>query len=133
MGVLVADADGEPVRRRRDAGSGTVLVVGVLAAILMTTAGAMQVVAAVVASHRAQSAADLGALAGAAVAAQGGSVASVCAAVAGIVAANGAAVAACSVDAGSAVVLQVSVDPILHGLAGLGPASARSRAGPAPP
>ena len=53
------------MRRRDDAGSATVLSVGVIAVVLTVTVAALAVLSAVRAAHVARSAADLAALAGA--------------------------------------------------------------------
>ncbi len=67
----------------RDEGSASVLVVGVVAAIVTITVGLLAVAAAVLASHRARLAADLAALAGA-TRLESGSPSDACAVAAGV-------------------------------------------------
>jgi secretion/DNA translocation related TadE-like protein len=103
------------------------MMVLTMVSVLVMVAVALTTVTAMVHRHRiAQSAADLGALAGAAVLQAGGDG---CAAAADVVAANGAALEECLVS-GQEVLLRVRVTgPRLRGYGGdLG---ARSRAGPA--
>ncbi len=113
--------------RRHDRGSATILVVAALTALLASAIGAMTLVGAVRASHQAHSAADLAALAGAMVLAQGESGPCACARAAVVAGQNRAGLVEChpSVDA----VLEVVVTTP-SGAPGLGPAVARSRAGP---
>lgn len=127
-------------RGRGDVGSATVLVMaacllGVFAAGAVATLGS-----AVVARHRAQSAADLAALA-AADAVLGRSTGDPCAAAASVAGAAGARLVTCVVD-GRDVVVRTSVGWVGGGQGpgsgaglggGLGPATALARAGPAPP
>jgi secretion/DNA translocation related TadE-like protein len=123
-----------PRRTGAEQGSGTVLVAGACAVVLvMGMAGSMAVGAAVTAS-RARAAADLGALAGAGaiLAALGQEPPRACAGAATVVARNGAVLTDCAVDGSVNVTVEVSVRPprALDHL-GLGPAVARARAGPA--
>src|SRR4051812_11857974 len=111
-------------------GSATVWVLalsGVLAAVSM--AGVL-IGAAVVARHRATSAADLSALAGAGRAATGH--ADACATAADVARANAAALTTCSLGADAVVEVQVSV-AVRLGRAGVHEATARARAGPVLP
>ncbi|MGK5110599.1 MULTISPECIES: Rv3654c family TadE-like protein [unclassified Geodermatophilus] len=122
----MTDATGTDPER----GSATVWVValsGVLAAIGVA---AVLVGGAVVARHRATSAADLAALAAAERAVRGDSAA--CSVAAQVATANGAHLTACSVDAGAVVSVAVEV-PVALGPLGVHRADARARAGPVPP
>lgn len=112
----------------RDLGSATVLVVFAVAALLASGVGAMTLLGAVRASHQAHSAADLASLAGAMVLVRGESTASACARAAVVAEQNHASLVACG-PSGDAV-LEVVVTA--RSAPGLGPAVARSRAGPAP-
>jgi secretion/DNA translocation related TadE-like protein len=116
--------------RERERGSATVWVValsGVLAAIGVA---AVLVGSAVVARHRATTAADLAALAAAEQAVRGGD--GPCAVAAAVARANGAGLTACAVE-GSAVV-DVAVDVAVRlGPLGVRHAAARARAGPVAP
>ena len=106
-----------------DRGSASLWLLGVALAVLLLAGTVAMAGGLLVARHRAQSAADLGALAGAARAAQGPGVA--CPAAERIVRANGGRLVACEVD-GLDVLITVDVD----GPAGWGSVSARARAGP---
>lgn len=112
----------------RDRGSGTVAVLGVVGVLLAMTVGALTVVSAVVASHRAQSAADLAALAvGAAlVVGEGSGVA--CGRGVAVAARNGGSVTSCQAAPDLSVELVVNVPATMTRL---GAATARARAGPA--
>jgi secretion/DNA translocation related TadE-like protein len=114
--------------RSRQRGSGTVLLVGVVGALLALTVGALWVVSAVVASHRAQSAADLAALAAAAVLVRGDSSALACERGTAIAALNGARLASCR--AGPDLTVELVVD-VPSTVSRVGIATARARAGPA--
>jgi secretion/DNA translocation related TadE-like protein len=119
--------DAGAVRRPgRDSGSASVWL---LAAGLVLVAGGMAgatVGAAHVASHRARTAADLGALAGAARAIEGSDAA--CARAAELVAANGARLTHCRLDG---LDLTVTVEVTPAPAAGIGrAATATARAGP---
>jgi secretion/DNA translocation related TadE-like protein len=114
-------------RWERDRGAATVWVLAcglmtVLVALAMSMVGA-----GIVARHRAQGAADLGALAGAAHAIEGEQ--SACATAGSIAAANGARMTRCGME-GFDVIVTVEVSPAL--VASLGrSARASARAGPA--
>ena len=83
------------MRRRRERGASTVVVVS-LAGLLLWLGAALGVVAAMVTAHRtAQAAADLAALAGAARLADGGDA---CAEAGAVAAANGASLTSCAID-----------------------------------
>jgi secretion/DNA translocation related TadE-like protein len=116
----------KPVAARPDRGSASIWV---LAAGLVFVPFATTVVlagSAAIARHRAQSAADLGALAGAVEVVVDPSGA--CGAAAVVVADNGAAMTACRVDALD-IIVAASV-PVAGAIAGIGPAVAVARAGP---
>lgn len=102
-----------------DRGSSTVLVAAAVGVLLMMLVAGMTLTAAVLARHRAEAAADLGALAGATHPARA------CAEARRVVQANRAVLASCEVH-GSVVDVTVRVQPAS---AWLGPAEARSRAG----
>ena len=114
--------------RRWDRGSGTVVVLGAVAVVAAMTVGALLVLSAVVASHRAQSAADLAALAAAAALVGGEPAAAACSAGAAVATRNGARLASCR--AGPDLSVELSVD-VAATAARVGTATARSRAGPA--
>jgi len=108
-----------------DAGVATVLACVCVAILLVVTVAVVQVAGAVVAARRASAAADLGALAGAAVVLQGNEVA--CARAARVIAANRAIMSGCEV-LGFDVRVQVQVtvrigplDAVAHGRARAGP------------
>jgi len=115
------------LQARRDRGQGTVVVVGVLGAVVALTFGALDVVRAVTTAHLARSAADLAALAAAGVAVRGGSASAACAEAARLAAANEGALTACSVAGDGSALVSVSVTS-----SGPWPRTARSssRAGP---
>jgi secretion/DNA translocation related TadE-like protein len=116
-------------------------VVAGLGVLMMLLLSALGLAGAVTASHRARSAADLGALA-AAVSVQGGlDAAKACARAGAVVASNAAQLVSCEVDDDGAVVVTVTspvTGPVRFiqslGWPGAGPpmAKARSRAGPSP-
>ena len=107
-----------------DRGSASLWLLGVALAVLLLAVTVAMAGGLLVARHRAQSAADLGALAGAVRAVQGPGVA--CPAAERIVRANGGQLVACEVD-GLDVVITVRV----NGPAGWGSVDASARAGPA--
>jgi secretion/DNA translocation related TadE-like protein len=114
------------VTTSRDRGSGTVWVLAAGLVLLLAGLAGAAVGAAHVARHRAQTAADLAALAGAAHAIEGSDPA--CARAAEIAAANGARVATCHLD-GLDLTVTVEVSP--PAVVGVGrPATATARAGP---
>ena len=115
-------------RRVRDGGAATVLVVGLVAALLVLTAGALVIASAVVASHRARVAGDLAALAGAAALQDSADGGRACAVAQGVARANGAVLQGCSSAGDGIITVRVTVDAALWPR----PASARSRAGPEP-
>ena len=112
--------------RAGDRGSATVVVLAAVAVVLAMTVGALSVVSAVVAAHRAQAAADLAALAAAAVFVRGEPSAAACGRGADVAARNGGRLAACRTRPDLSVELVVQVEA---GMARVGAATARSRAG----
>jgi secretion/DNA translocation related TadE-like protein len=109
-------------------GSASLWVLGVGLAVLLFAGAVAAAGSVLVARHRAQAAADLGALAGAVRAGEGPDAA--CARARQIIEANGASLVECQVD-GLDVVVGVEVAPAGVGRA-IGPARARARAGPVP-
>ncbi len=124
-----------------DEGSGSVLVLGLVAVLLVGALGTATVGRAAAARHRAASAADLAALAAAGAAWDVGVVAAgscsgpVLEAATSTAARNGAVVDSCDVgaDGDARVAVSVEVGEVGGPLAGLGPARASARAGPAVP
>ena len=113
-----------PVTRRSERGSGSVLVVALLGALVTLTAVLLPVLALLPAHQSAQGAADAAALAAADVAS--GLVSGVpCATAARAAELNGARLVACSVDG---LIATVSVSRTAGGF----PIGSRARAGPAP-
>jgi secretion/DNA translocation related TadE-like protein len=110
-----------------DRGSASLWVLGVGLAVLLFAGAVAAAGSVLVAKHRAQAAADLGALAGAVRAAEGPDV--TCARVRQIVENNRASLVECRVD-GLDVIVGAEVEPAGVGRA-IGPALARARAGPA--
>lgn len=111
--------------RRLDRGSATVLVVMSIGVVLICLTGALALLSAVQASHRARAAADLAALAGAQVLVAADP-RPPCAVASGVAAGNGAALVACSVI-GDDITVSVTTSASWPGL---GHATARARAGP---
>ncbi|MCZ2836239.1 Rv3654c family TadE-like protein [Modestobacter sp. VKM Ac-2985] len=111
-------------------GSATVWVVALAGLLALLGAATLLVGAAVVARHRATSAADLAALAAAGRAVLGDPAA--CTVAQEIAAANSATLDSCQVDAGAVVEVHLHV-PVRLGPLGVLDAPARARAGPAPP
>ncbi|GAA6527530.1 Rv3654c family TadE-like protein [Intrasporangium sp. DVR] len=106
-------------------GAATVLVIGVIVALMAATLGGLLVAGAVVASHRARLAADLAALAGATLLRDAGTVEGSCSRAARVAAANGGALVACRAEGlALAVVVTVPAPGWPE------PARARSKAGP---
>lgn len=102
------------------------IMLGVIATVLTLTISGLLLASAVLASHRARAAADLGALAAAGVLLRGGPVTVACDSAARVVSRNHGHVQQC-VASGTEVRLWVAVRA---GVKGVGVASARSRAGP---
>ena len=111
---------------RDDRGAASVLAVAMLAVLMAVAVAVAQLGAAVAARHRAQSAADLAALAGA-VRLDGGQV-TACAMAEAVVTGMHARSTGCTVQ-GLDVVVSVTV-PVNLGRWGTGTAQARARAGP---
>jgi secretion/DNA translocation related TadE-like protein len=115
------------VRCADEGGSASVCLIGVAAVVVAVGLAAALAGAATTARHRAQAAADLGALAGARYAVAGQETA--CGRAAAIIASNGARMAGCRLDVLDLVV--TAEVPVSGAPAGLGPARASARAGPA--
>ncbi|CCH76676.1 conserved exported hypothetical protein [Nostocoides japonicum T1-X7] len=119
-------------RVRVERGSATVLVVGVLAVLVVVGSAATLVAVAATATHRAATAADLAALAGAVALRDLGSADRACAAAGRLAERNGGVLVSCSAATDESVTVRCSVPT---GLSGAGfPASVvrEARAGPAP-
>lgn len=113
-----------------DRGSGSVLMVAVVAALFLLTVAGVAVASAVLAVHRTRAAADLAALAGAVAVAQGQSSSSACGAARAVAARNGAVLLGCGTGADGSVLVRTSTRVTL-GIPGQPRvASASSRAGP---
>ena len=117
-----------PLGSPADRGAGTVLVLGLVAALLAMTVGGLVLASAVVASHRARLAADLAALAGAARLRDGAAVEEACVAADRVAANNGAGLVGCGADG-----LRLDVIVVVTAPAWPEPAQARAKAGPAGP
>jgi secretion/DNA translocation related TadE-like protein len=111
-------------RVRDDRGSASLWLLGVALAVLLLAATVMSAGGLIVARHQAQTAADLGALAGARRAIEGSDTA--CTEADRYVKRNAATLTACRVE-----VLDVVVTARVPGPAGWGSAEASARAGPA--
>ena len=109
-----------------DRGSGTIWIAAMAAILCVVASTVMLLGLAQTARHKANSAADLAALAAAQVLVDG--TGSPCAVASGTAATNGARLASCAV-AGEIVSVSISVDVRL-GRFGLGTATATARAGP---
>jgi secretion/DNA translocation related TadE-like protein len=126
--VVLTAGLGIRARSTDQRGSATVVMLGVIAAVLMLTVSGLLLASAVLASHRARAAADLGALAAAGVLIRGEPAGAACESAAQVAAANHGRVQVC-IASGTEVRLTVTV---ASGVTGLGVATARSRAGPGP-
>jgi secretion/DNA translocation related TadE-like protein len=102
-------------------------VLGALGVLLAMTVGALVVVSAVLSSHRAQSAADLAALAAAAALVRGESPSGACGQGTAVAAKNGGRLATCRAGPDLSVDLAVEVRATVTWV---GSATARARAGP---
>lgn len=122
-----------PRELRAEAGSSTVLAVGLIAVLLTITLAALAVLGAVRAAHVARSAADLSALAGAVEYQQSADAGGACAEARRVAAHHDVAVIGCDVGGGGEVTVTVSARIPLR-LGGVGPdhAEGRARAGPSP-
>jgi secretion/DNA translocation related TadE-like protein len=121
---------------RAERGSGTVLVVAATGVLLVLALAGLQLGAAATAAHRARTAADLSALAGAAALQEGKG--EPCALVAVVAGRNGAQLVACSLGTGESVTVRVSIGVSIrwpgvpdHAVASAraGPSKAQARAG----
>lgn len=110
-----------------ETGSATVLAVGLIAAVLTVTLGALAVLDAVRSVHVARAAADLGALAAAGHFQEGADPAAACGQADRIARRHEARVLACSVDPRGVVTVTASVQ-IGHRLTGIGPGHAEGTA-----
>lgn len=109
-------------------GSATVLMLAVIAAVMTLTVSGLLLASAVLASHRARTAADLAALAAAGVLMKGEPAFAACELAVRVAAVNHGRVYQC-LALGTEVQLSVAVP---SAVTGLGVATARSRAGPGP-
>lgn len=112
----------------RERGSASIIVLGITGALLILTISGLALGSAVIASHRARSAGDLAALAGASAVMRGEATGAGCAVAGRVAAANGARLSRCGVVAGASLRVEVLVSPSLRGL---GQATAVAVAGPA--
>lgn len=128
MSARLAEHSAQRHSRLVDRGSMTVLSLAVVGVVLTLTVAGLVLASAVVASHRARLAADLGALAGASALQRGDGATAACARAARVATANRARVGSCAVDGAT---LTLSVDVVAPGWGS--PAVARARAGPATP
>ncbi|MFC8504435.1 Rv3654c family TadE-like protein [Pedococcus sp. NPDC057267] len=117
-------------RRAHDQGSGTVLMVGVVAALFLLTVAGVAVASAVLAAHRARAAADLAALSGAVALGQGGAPSSACGAARVVAGRNGAVLVACSTGADGSLLVRTSTRVTVGVPAQPRAATALARAGP---
>jgi secretion/DNA translocation related TadE-like protein len=117
-----------PGRGRCDGGSATVAVVGAIALLLVLTVAGLSLCSAVLASHRARSAVDLAALAGASALMSGDSPALACARAGGVARRGHAAIVSCTAAGGESLTVRGEVSASIPLL---GRAVATARAGPA--
>jgi len=125
-GLAVPASDQGIGRHRTDRGSATVVMLGVIGAVLLLTISGLVLASAVLASHRARAAADLAALAASGMLMRGEPASAACAAGAEVAAVNHARLQQCIA---SATEVRLSV-VVTAGVKGVGIATARSRAGP---
>ncbi|MDR0945414.1 MAG: hypothetical protein LBM66_04545 [Bifidobacteriaceae bacterium] len=116
-------------RAHRERGSGTVLMVGLVAALMVVALATALLAAALAAAGRARAAADLGALAGAQALIDGLGPAAACAAAAGVAAENGATLTDCSPGREGRLAVRVQA-PAPLGRLGARTACAGAEAGP---
>jgi secretion/DNA translocation related TadE-like protein len=116
-------------RRHNEHGSATVAAVGVMAVLLLLTVSVLTLSSAIVASHRARSAADLASLAGASALMRGEPLGAACARAAAVARLGGAVMISCTAVGAETLAVRGEVRPTLPVL---GPAVASARAGPAP-
>lgn len=122
----------DEVRRadqRRERGSGTVLTVAAIGVLLILATAGLQLGAAATAAHRARSAADLSALAGATALQEGRG--SPCARAATVAGRNQARIIECSLGVGESVLVRVSTTVSTRWPGVPDEATASARAGPA--
>ncbi|QFQ29428.2 hypothetical protein EEW87_002425 [Janibacter melonis] len=114
-------------------GSGSVLVLGVVAAVLVVLTATLVLSGALSAAHRSRGAADLSALAAAGEAVDGASPAAACGVAEDLARANGARLRSCVVGPDGVADVDVVVAVPVH-VAGITPRAmpGRARAGPAP-
>ena len=117
-----------PERCRCDGGSATVAVVGAIALLLVLTVAGLSLGSAVLASHRARSAVDLAALAGASALMSGDSLALACARAGGVARRGDTAIVSCTAAGGDSLTVRGEVSASIPLL---GRAVATARAGPA--
>lgn len=130
--------DGRLARARgggscQERGSGTVLMVAVVAVLFLLTVAGVAVASAVLAMHRARAAADLAALSGAVALAQGQPSSSACGAARVVAARNGAVLRDCRAGADGSVLVRTSTHVTLAIPGQPRAAVASARAGPTPP
>ena len=117
-------------RRRGDGGSATVAAVGVIAVLLLLTGSALTLSGAVLASHRARSAADLASLAGASALMRGEPPSAACARAAAVARRGNAQLLSCRAAGAQTLAVRAGVRPSLAILGPFGQARASARAGP---
>ena len=132
-GLLRPDGRVRPARRPDEGGSVTVVVVAAIGVALILLWGGLALTSAVIATHRARSAADLGALATAQAIQRGVAPSEACAVGMSVTARNGARPAGCVVAPDGSVTARATTraDLGLHG-AGSRTTTATARAGPSP-
>ena len=104
--------------------------VGVIAVLLLLSGSGLTLSSAVLASHRARSAADLASLAGASTLMRGEPPGVACARAAAVARRGGAELSSCSAAGAGTLTVRAGVRPSLGILGPLGPALASARAGP---
>ena len=104
--------------------------VGVVSVLLLLTGSALTLSSAVLASHRARSAADLASLAGASALMKGEPSSVACARAAAVARRGDAQLLSCRADGAQTLTVRAGVRPSLAILGPLGPAGASARAGP---
>ena len=120
-------------RGERDRGSAAVLVVAATGAVLVLLVAGLALSSAVVATHTARAAADLGALAAAQALEEGAGPQSACALAASVTTKNGARATGCLTRMDGSVTCRATTSPSFR-LPGtpLGTTTATARAGPSP-
>ena len=120
----------------RESGSGSVLVVGAIAALVVVLLGMMALVAAAVAAQRVRTAADLAAIAGAGAAAgmlsASAGAGNPCTVAASVATANGGELRACELQGDAEVLVEIAVPVSLPWPGAPSVATPSARAGPAP-